>query len=95
MWLLSTPAESLSARLPATFPDARHSRRVLQDINLQNQDAWNDLGKEKDNEGENDGEGDDGDEENKDMLWDEFKSREQEEEQRVPTPLRKQRVWRQ
>ena len=57
-----------------------------QDINLQNQDAWNDLGKAKDNEGENDGEEDGADDENKDMLWDEFKSREQEEEQRVCSP---------
>lgn len=67
----------------ATFLCSSLTVKGLQDINLQNQDAWNDLGKEKDDEGGNEDDGDEADEENKDMLWDEFKSREQEEEQKV------------
>ena len=51
----------------------------LQEVNLQNENAWADLGNEKGDEGD----GEEDDEEDKDMLWDEFKSREQEEQQRV------------
>lgn len=52
----------------------------LQEVNLQNANAWADLGNAKTDEPAEDAavdaEGEDG-------LWDEFKSREQEEEQRV------------
>ena len=54
----------------------------MQEVNLQNENAWADLGKEKGD----DGDGEEGGEEDKDMLWDEFKSREQEEQQRVRPP---------
>lgn len=54
---------------------------MLQEVNLQNENAWADLGKDKDDGGDNDDE--DGEDEGKDVLWDEFKTREQEEEQRV------------
>ena len=51
----------------------------LQDVTLQNANAWADLRNTKvdePNDGGEEGEAEDG-------LWDEFKSREQEEEQRV------------
>ena len=52
----------------------------MQEVNLQNENAWADLG--------NTNAADDGDADGEagiedDNLWDEFKSREQEEEQRV------------
>ena len=51
----------------------------MQEINLQNVNAWADLGNAKADAPVQEGV----DEEGEDNLWDEFKSREQEEEQRV------------
>lgn len=59
---------------------APHFSQTKQEVNLQNANAWADLGnakaEEKAADAPTEGDGEDG-------LWDEFKSREQEEEQRV------------
>jgi hypothetical protein len=53
----------------------------LQEVNLQNENAWADLGN---TDAVDDGEADEAEPGmDNDNLWDEFKSREQEEEQRV------------
>ncbi len=59
---------------------------ALQEVNLQNENAWADLGNTNAADDAEADEGEGGMED--DNLWDEFKSREQEEEQRV-RPVKK------